>query len=64
MQAPHMESTMKIATRKSSIRQHLLAAVVIGAVALTVGCVSPSPEAEEERNKRPDRTTRTEMDLD
>jgi len=55
---------MKIATRKSSIRQHLLAAVVIGAVALTVGCVSPSPEAEEERNKRPDRTTRTEMDLD
>ncbi|WP_376691485.1 vWA domain-containing protein [Wenzhouxiangella sp. EGI_FJ10409] len=53
---------MNIATRNSS--QHTLAAAVIGALALTVGCVSPSPETEDERATRADPATRTELDLD
>lgn len=54
---------MKTAIYNRSTRQKALAAAVIGTLALTVGCVSPSPEAEEDRNTRPDSATRTEVDL-
>ena len=55
---------MKIATRTSNHRQHALIAALIGAVALTVGCVSPSPETDDKQSTQPDPDNRAELNID
>jgi Ca-activated chloride channel family protein len=58
-----MENGMSQSRSASIIRRRALAAAIVAAVAVTTGCLSPSPETSDDQRNRPEPPPTTEIDF-